>query len=60
MIDQQPDVKKASLYTHLDMEAHEIRPGDLCPACSQVKIDYDSILNLTCPECGYTLAGCFT
>jgi hypothetical protein len=34
--------------------------GDLCPNCQSAKLDYDGMLNLTCPQCGYTLAGCFT
>ena len=34
--------------------------GDLCPQCQSAKIDYDSMLNLSCPDCGYTVAGCFT
>lgn len=36
------------------------KAGDLCPKCQSAKIDYDSMLNLSCPDCGYTLAGCFT
>lgn len=38
----------------------EIRAGDLCPRCQQAEIDYDGMLNLVCPECGFVLAGCFT
>jgi len=34
--------------------------GDLCPNCQSAKLDYDGMLNLSCPQCGYTLAGCFT
>lgn len=36
------------------------KAGDICPKCQSAQIDYDSMLNLSCPECGYTLAGCFT
>jgi len=36
------------------------KAGDLCPQCQSAKIDYDGLLNLRCPNCGYTLAGCFT
>jgi hypothetical protein len=36
------------------------KAGDLCPKCQSAKIDYDGLLNLRCPHCGYTLAGCFT
>jgi uncharacterized protein (DUF983 family) len=34
--------------------------GDLCPRCQKGYLDYDSLLNLACPACGYTLGGCFT
>ena len=40
--------------------ASELRAGDHCPHCHIGKMDYDSLLNLICPECGYTHAGCFT
>jgi hypothetical protein len=36
------------------------KAGDLCPQCQSAKVDYDGMLNLSCPDCGYTLAGCFT
>jgi hypothetical protein len=36
------------------------KAGDSCPKCQSAQIDYDGMLNLRCPECGYTLAGCFT
>lgn len=38
----------------------EPRPGDLCPRCRQARMDYDGLLNLVCPRCGYTAGGCFT
>jgi Zn finger protein HypA/HybF involved in hydrogenase expression len=38
----------------------EIRSGDQCPACQSDYMDYDGMLNLTCPSCGYTQGGCFT
>ncbi len=38
----------------------EPRAGALCPDCKQAHLDYDGLLNLSCPHCGYTLAGCFT
>lgn len=38
-----------------------LRVGDLCPVCQQGKLDYDGMLNLACPHCGYTLGGsCFS
>lgn len=38
----------------------EPHAGDLCPACNKAYLDYDGLLNLSCPNCGYTLAGCYT
>lgn len=38
----------------------ELRSGDQCPSCLQDTLDYDGLLNLTCPSCGYALGGCFT
>jgi predicted amidophosphoribosyltransferase len=37
-----------------------LKAGDPCPQCQAAIIDYDSMLNLSCPDCGYALAGCFT
>jgi uncharacterized protein (DUF983 family) len=31
--------------------------GDLCPKCGQGRLDYDGLLNLACPQCGYSLGG---
>ena len=38
----------------------EHRSGDQCPLCNQGTLDYDGMLNLTCPECGFAVGGCFT
>jgi uncharacterized protein (DUF983 family) len=38
----------------------ELRIGDLCPKCKSGKLDYDGLLTLSCVECGFALAGCFT
>jgi hypothetical protein len=40
--------------------ASELRAGDLCPSCRSGHLDYDGLLNLVCPRCGYGLGGCFT
>ena len=37
-----------------------LKAGNLCPACKRARLDYDSLLNLSCPDCGYALAGCST
>jgi uncharacterized protein (DUF983 family) len=39
---------------------HELRSGDLCPSCRAGRLDYDGMLNLSCPVCGYAVGGCFT
>lgn len=38
----------------------EIRYGNRCPKCQTGIFDYDGMLNLVCPHCGYTAGGCFT
>ena len=44
-----------------DLDHHlELRAGDLCPVCAKGRLDYDGMLNLSCVECGFSLAGCFT
>jgi uncharacterized protein (DUF983 family) len=34
--------------------------GSLCPKCHHGVLDYDGMLNLSCPVCGYKEGGCFT
>lgn len=34
--------------------------GGLCPICQAEVLDYDGLLNLSCPRCGVILGGCFT
>ncbi len=38
----------------------EIRFGGVCPVCEIGILDYDGMLNLICPNCGYSAGGCFT
>jgi uncharacterized protein (DUF983 family) len=33
------------------------RSGDRCPACGQGKLDYNGLLELACPDCGYVVSG---
>jgi uncharacterized protein (DUF983 family) len=37
-----------------------LHAGDVCPKCSQGRLDYDGLLNLACPVCGFSIGGCFT
>lgn len=43
-----------------DTPTGDLRAGDLCPQCKQAQLDYDGLLNLSCPKCGYAVGGCFT
>jgi hypothetical protein len=36
------------------------RAGSPCPNCPKGVLDYDGLLNLSCMDCGYALAGCFS
>jgi hypothetical protein len=38
----------------------ELRAGDLCPQCAIARLDYNGLLNLACPGCGYAIGGCYT
>ena len=31
-----------------------LRAGSICPDCGQGKLDYNGLLALECPQCGYT------
>jgi len=38
-----------------------VRRGSTCPQCAQGRLDYNGVLDLECPACGYTAsdgAGC--
>lgn len=37
-----------------------LRAGQLCPVCQRERLDYDGLLNLSCPNCGVAVGGCFT
>jgi uncharacterized protein (DUF983 family) len=41
-------------------ETVEMKAGDTCPRCQKGVLDFDGLLNLACPQCGYSLGGCFT
>lgn len=45
----------------LPQDHHRPRSGDLCWECGIGRLDYDGLLNLSCPRCGATASGgCFT
>lgn len=42
-------------------ESLQLRSGDLCPQCQTGRLDYDGLLNLSCPNCGFSPGGgCFS
>lgn len=58
---QQPDGQfAAELQSLSPLRLLTLRRGDSCPNCEQGILDYDGMLNLSCQECGFSLAGCFT
>lgn len=38
--------------TRAAAQAARLRAGDLCPNCKVERLDYDGLLNLSCPQCG--------
>lgn len=51
---------RLSLATLNAPQPESTEAGDLCPNCAQAALDFDEMLNLTCPTCGWTQAGCST
>lgn len=52
-----------TLQPDLPSQNHSLRrpqPGKPCPACGSGIMDYDGLLNLVCPVCGFGEGGCFT
>ena len=46
--------------SYLSNVKSDIRLGGICPVCEIGIFDYDGLLNLKCPNCGYSAGGCFT
>jgi hypothetical protein len=59
VLDWLPEALKVA-YPDVSQETAELHAGDTCPCCRNGTLDYDGLLNLTCPQCGYSLAGCFS
>ena len=50
-----PEIHETEHITPLDL-----KNGDRCPVCVTGVMDYNGLLELACPVCGYHLGGCFT
>ena len=62
---EQRSAFEMSLKLEFQMDSHSkeaanLKAGEICPDCQSAPIDYDEMLNLSCPNCSYSLAGCFT
>jgi hypothetical protein len=61
MNDNQPPYQIADDKTNISGNStNSIKVGNICPDCHLGILDYDGMLNLVCPTCGYTAGGCFT
>jgi rubredoxin len=39
---------------HLEQKRYApLRKGEICPMCGEGKLDYNGLLQLECPSCGY-------
>jgi uncharacterized protein (DUF983 family) len=38
-------------------QAVRLRSGDRCPACTKGRLDYNGLLELACPDCGFIVSG---
>jgi hypothetical protein len=47
-------------YLAAPEQTAELHAGDTCLQCRKGILDFDGLLNLACPHCGYSLGGCFT
>jgi uncharacterized protein (DUF983 family) len=48
------------VFQEVPQKTVEMHAGDTCPRCQKGVLDFDGLLNLACPQCGYSLGGCFT
>jgi hypothetical protein len=50
-------LENRSLHQSSEKAQEQLAPlqrGGRCPKCGQGSLDYDGLLNLSCPHCGYT------
>jgi len=45
---------------HKGKKSCEISKIKKCPNCHQAALEYNGLLNLVCPKCGYEIAAGFT
>jgi len=53
----QPFVLQVERPRNLSVQVASPRAGDSCPVCGCATLDYDGLLNLACPHCGFTGGG---
>ncbi|MBN2148524.1 MAG: hypothetical protein JW726_14145 [Anaerolineales bacterium] len=46
-----------TLLDGLEIVPEALKSGMLCPACGKGILDYDGLLNLACPICGFNSSG---
>ncbi|MBM3153675.1 MAG: hypothetical protein FJZ96_15975 [Chloroflexi bacterium] len=49
------DMAPATLATTLPASGYH--SGASCPVCDAGRLDYNGLLDLECPQCGWTLSG---
>lgn len=65
-VDYVPAMVKERLFFRLSLADFSFpaptsaQMGELCPNCAETELDYDEMLNLRCPVCGWSEAGCST
>ena len=53
-------IEPVEIATVEKLAASRLHAGDLCLKCGVERLDYDGLLNLSCPLCGPAQLGCFT
>ncbi len=60
-IDLNPDLDTEKFIgSVVSLPGLEPRAGDTCPNCKSGRLEYDGLLNLSCQQCSFALAGCPT
>ena len=54
------EIKKQTESEEKSQKSCRLEAGQTCPQCGNSTLEYNGLLNLVCPACGYELAGSFT